>query len=172
MMMIRTLLLVLAPLVLVSIAAPAHAQQVEGLGQFKKWTAYRTQQGGKNLCYMASTPTKDEGKYTQRGKIYAMVSHRPATKALNVVSVHTGYTYKEDSRVTIAIGGAAFALFVHGDTAWASSAADDAALVKAMRAGSTMVIKGTSSRGTATTDTYSLAGFTAAHNTIGKACGL
>ena len=172
MMIIRSLLLALAPLVLVLTTAPSHAQQVDSLGQFKNWTAYRTQQGGKNLCYMASTPTKDEGKYTQRGKIYAMVSHRPATKAINVVSVHAGYTYKQDSQVAIAIGGAAFTLFVHGDTAWASSAADDAALVKAMRAGSTMVIKGTSSRGTLTTDTYSLAGFTAAHNMVAKACGL
>ena len=172
MMMIRTLLLALAPLMLVLTTAPSHAQEVESLGQFKKWTAYRTQQGGKNLCYMASAPTKAEGKYTQRSKIYAMVSHRPATSALNVVSVHTGYTYKDDSQVTIAIGGATYKMFVHGDTAWASSAADDAALVKAMRAGSSMVIKGTSSRGTATTDTYSLSGFSAAHNTIGKACGL
>jgi hypothetical protein len=33
-----------------------------------------------------------------------------------------------------------------------------------------MVIKGTSSRGTLTTDTYSLAGFTAAYNAIEQAC--
>jgi hypothetical protein len=35
-----------------------------------------------------------------------------------------------------------------------------------------MIVKGTSSRGTLTTDTYSLSGFTAAFNAISKACGL
>ena len=40
----------------------------------------------------------------------------------------------------------------------------------AMKGGKAMVVKGTSSRGTLTTDTYSLAGFTAAYAAIGKAC--
>jgi len=39
-----------------------------------------------------------------------------------------------------------------------------------MRAGLTMVVKGTSSRGTLTTDTYSLRGFTAAYDAMQKAC--
>ena len=42
MMIIRSLLLALAPLVLVLTTAPSHAQQVDSLGQFKNWTAYRT----------------------------------------------------------------------------------------------------------------------------------
>ena len=33
-----------------------------------------------------------------------------------------------------------------------------------------MTVKGISGRGTKTTDTYSLKGFTAAYRTIGKAC--
>ena len=32
-------------------------------------------------------------------------------------------------------------------------------------------VEGVSSRGTLTTDTYSLSGFTKAHNAIDKACG-
>ena len=48
---------------------------------------------------------------------------------------------------------------------------DDKALVAALRAGSQMTVKGVSSRGNATTDTYSLKGTSAAHAAIGKACG-
>ncbi|MDX1424550.1 MAG: invasion associated locus B family protein, partial [Kiloniellales bacterium] len=48
----------------------------------------------------------------------------------------------------------------------------DQAIVKAMRAGSSMVVKGTSSRGTVTTDTYSLLGFSKAYAAISKACGV
>lgn len=47
---------------------------------------------------------------------------------------------------------------------------EDRKLVKAMKAGSKMVVVGYSSRGTKTTDTYSLSGFTAAYNAISKAC--
>jgi hypothetical protein len=35
-----------------------------------------------------------------------------------------------------------------------------------------LTVKGTSGRGTETTDTFSLAGFTKAYAEIGKACGI
>ena len=43
-------------------------------------------------------------------------------------------------------------------------------MVEAMRRGATMIVEGISSRGTHTKDTYSLTGFTAAHNAINEAC--
>ena len=46
----------------------------------------------------------------------------------------------------------------------------DAKLVQSMIRGADMVVQGTSSRGTLTTDTYSLKGFTAAYKAINKAC--
>ena len=54
--------------------------------------------------------------------------------------------------------------------AFAVDTKTDKALVDAMIRGARMVVKGTSSRGTKTTDTYSLKGFSAAFKTIGKAC--
>ena len=46
----------------------------------------------------------------------------------------------------------------------------DGALVESMRAGVEMTVRGTSARGTDTTDTYSLSGVTAAMGEIDKAC--
>ena len=140
------------------------------LGVFQDWRAYKTTQAGKALCYMAGEPGKAVGKYKKRGKIYAMVSHRPGAKAFDVVSIHSGYTYKEGSSVTVGIGGGSFTLFTHGDVAWARKASHDRALVGAMRAGRDMVVRGVSSRGTKTTDTYSLLGFSAAYSEISSAC--
>ena len=54
--------------------------------------------------------------------------------------------------------------------AWPPEAAVTRRLVKAMRAGRDMVVNGVSTRGTKTTDTFSLLGFTAAHKAISKAC--
>lgn len=164
--------LLLLPVIVTLAATPAPAEEIKVIGVFQDWTAYRTTQAGKKLCYMASEPKKDEGKYKKRGRIYAMVSHRPATKATNVVSIHAGYKFKEGSTVEVAIGGDTVALFSHGDTAWASNGDDDRKLVKAMKAGSKMIVRGVSWRGTKTKDTYSLLGFTAAYKGIGKACNV
>ena len=54
--------------------------------------------------------------------------------------------------------------------AWTSDPEIDGMLIKAMQRGTTMIIKGVSSRGTNTKDTYSLRGFTAAYKAISKVC--
>ena len=148
---------------------PASAA-VETLGTFQDWIAYQTTQGGKRICYMASTPKKDEGNYSKRGDILTMVTHRPASKSFNVVSIHAGYKFKKGSTADVAIGGARFTLFTNAQTAWANDTADDKALVKNMRAGAKMIVRAKSWRGTDTKDTYSLLGFTAAMRAINKAC--
>jgi invasion protein IalB len=149
---------------------PAQAQEVKTIGQFRDWTAYTYQEGGSQVCYMASRPQKDEGNYTRRGEIFAIVSHRPAENARNIVSFVAGYPYNSGSEVSVTIDNSKqFTLFTHDETAWAYDG-DDAKLVGAMKAGGTMVVKGTSSRGTATTDTYSLMGFTNAYEKITEAC--
>ena len=51
-----------------------------------------------------------------------------------------------------------------------SYSAADRAIVAAMKAGRQMIVRGTSTRGTLTTDTYSLSGFSAALAAIDKAC--
>ena len=48
--------------------------------------------------------------------------------------------------------------------------ADDRALVEAMKRGSSMTVRGTSTRGTYSLDTYSLKGFTAAIEAMRDAC--
>ena len=136
------------------------------------WKAYAYSEDGNKVCYMAAQPQKHEGDYTRRGDIYAMVAHRPAEDATNVVSFVIGYTFQKESRVKVNIDGDEFTLFTHQDTAWAADPEADEALVKSMRAGRKMVVEGTSSRGTETTDTYTLIGFTRAHKAISDACNV
>ena len=153
-----------------AITGQATAQQPKQIGTYNAWSAFTYQENGGIVCYRVSEPTKDEGDYTRRGKIYTLVTHRPAKKSLGVVSVIAGYQYKEGSEISVNIGGTTYKLFTVDDHAWAATAQEDKQLVEAMKKGSTMVIKGASSRGTETTDTYSLSGFTKAYEEIGKAC--
>jgi hypothetical protein len=149
----------------------AQAQQIEKLGQFTDWSAYRYSHNGKPACFMASQPKKAEGNYTRRGQIHYLVSHRTADEVRDENSFVAGYTFREGSRVSVSIGSKAFTLFTKGDTAWGRNE-DDRSLTEEMIKGSSMIIKGTSSRGTETTDTFSLSGFTAAYRAMSAACGL
>ncbi len=154
------------------LAAPAAAQTIERLSDHQDWSAFRYKQDGETVCYMASTPKKAEGDYSSRGDIFAIVTHRPASNRIGEVSISAGYTYQKDSAVRLKVGDKSWDLFTDGGSAWAPTATDDQAIVKAMRAGSGMTVKGTSSRGTVTTDTYSLLGFSKAYAAISKACGV
>ena len=87
------------------------------------------------------------------------------------MSLTAGYTYKKGSTATIQVDkNAAIELLTNDDTAWADTAKTDALITKQMRSGSTAVIKGKSSLGNLTTDTFSLKGFTKANDAITKAC--
>ena len=141
------------------------------LGEYGDWTAYSYLEGKNLICYMASTPKKDEGNYKKRGDIYAIVTHRPADKSYNVVNFVAGYDYKKDSGVVVKIGTTTFNnLFTSGVNAWAPDASTDKKLVEAMKRGQRMIVEGVSSRGTKTKDTYSLAGFTGAYKAISAKC--
>lgn len=151
-------------------AGSAWAQE-EALGVFQDWAAYKSRQNGQTVCYAASEPKTEQGDYTQRGRVWTMVINWPARDMKGAVRVIAGYPYKAGSEVTIDIDGKrSFKLFTKDDDAWAYPG-DDAKLVAAMRAGGRMVIKGTSSRGTLTTDTYSLMGISNAVKAINQACG-
>ncbi len=166
-----------ATLVLAAILAAGPVQAQSGsadsfrkIGAFNAWEAYSYKEGGQTVCYMVSQPTKKQGNYKRRGDVFAMVTHRPGEKSRDVVSFYAGYTYKKDSGVDVRIGSGRFDLFTAADAAWARTKNADAALVRAMIRGATMVVKGTSRFGTLTTDTYSLRGFTAAYRAISRAC--
>lgn len=148
----------------------AFAQQPKQIGTYSAWSAFTYQEDGGLVCYIVSEPVKDEGDYNSRGKIYTLVTHRPSKKTVGVVSVVAGYQYADGSETGLAIGSSSYKLFTVDDHAWAATAADDKAIVDAMKKGANMVVKGKSSRGTPTTDTYSLNGFTRAYEEISKAC--
>jgi hypothetical protein len=152
------------------LSAPATAQEAKPLGTFGDWEAYREADGAKPVCYIGTAPKKAKGKYKARGETYVLITHRPAEKSFGVVSVRAGYTFKKDSEATVRIGKNRFSLFTDAGHAFAKDKKTDAALVKAMIRGAKMVIRGTSSRGTKTTDTYSLKGVSAAWKAINKAC--
>ncbi len=162
---------VIAPLSLFAFPLTAISAE-KSLGTFKDWEAYSFDEKGKTVCVVWGKPAKSEGKYKKRGDIRVFIAHRTwaRPKRVNEISFEAGYAFKKDGEAVVSIDGKKFELFTDGDTAWNRSAPDDAAMARAMRVGKKLIIDGVSSRGTKTKDTYSLFGFTAAHNAINKAC--
>lgn len=150
----------------------ATAAEDDFIETFGAWSVFAADEAGGKTCYVASVPERSEGKYTKRGEVWAMVTQRPAEKTFDVVSLRAGYTFEKGSDAVVRIGGKSFKLFTDGAFAWAYDVESDKALAQAMKRGSEMVVLGTSNRGTKTTDTYSLTGFTKAYATAAKACGL
>ena len=98
----------------------------------------------------------------RRGDILLFVTFRPGSGAAGEVSFTGGYPFAPGSTVNVTIGSDSYELFTDGDWAWPANATDEAALLAAMKRGAQAVLSARSSRGTATRDTFSLLGFTAA----------
>ena len=74
----------------------------------------------------------------------------------------------EKKPVIVKVDQTSFEFFGKEDAAWTKD--KDKEVIFAMKKGISMIIKGYSLRGTLTTDTYTLKGFTAAFNKLSSDC--
>jgi hypothetical protein len=164
--------LVAALLVLAPAAFAADEAGTQQLLAEHGWTALSYPDRGAKVCYLVGTPEKTEPASLKRGRIDLYVTQRPQEKSFNVVHFDAGYTYRQGSSADLTIDGHPFILFTNKDSAWSVDSATDSAITAALSKGKLAVLKGTSARDTATTDTYSLEGFTEALAAIDKACNV
>jgi invasion protein IalB len=140
--------------------AQAQGDQPTLLGQYSDWGAYSATPGGKKVCFVLAKPksSKTEPPGRKRDQAYVFISTRPAENVRNELSVIIGYPFKEASDATAEIGATKFAMYTRNDGAWIKNVAEEARMIDAMRKGADLVIKGTSGRGTVSTDQFSLKG--------------
>lgn len=154
----------------IAASTAAIAQSPNQIGTHRDWSTYEYSDGRGKVCYVASQPKQTEPSGVNRDPIFFMISARPAEQVSSEASIIIGYPIKEGSSVTAVVDGTTFTLMTKDDGAWVQSPADEQELVAAMRRGVNMVVRGTSRRGTQTTDTYSLSGVTAALEQMAQAC--
>lgn len=176
MTMLRTSVFLAAALALVVPALaqpkPAGGDQPVLLGQFGDWGAYKATPAGKTVCFALSKPTSavTDPPGRNRDASYMFVSTRPSEKVKNEISAIVGYPQKPGADTSAAVGSETFAMYTQNDGAWIKNAAEEAKLINAMRKGADLVLKSESSRGTKTTDTYSLKGLAQALDKVGEEC--
>jgi hypothetical protein len=81
-----------------------------------------------------------------------------------------GYPFKTSTDAIAEIGTTKFAMYTQNDGAWIKNVAEEARMIDAMRKGADLTVKGTSGRGTASTDTYSLKGLAQAVERAEQEC--
>lgn len=142
------------------------------LGQFGDWGAYTGSGSGTKVCFAIAKPSATETKPPNRPRnpTYIFVSTRPAEKVRNEVSIIIGYAFRANTDATVEIGDAKFAMYTQNDGAWIKNAAEEPQLVEAMRSGTELIVRGTSSRGTQSSDRYSLQGLAQALDRVAQEC--
>ena len=121
----------------------------------------------KDYCYIGSLPTfLDIPKGKKRGESYILV-YRINKKPDAIVQINSGYPYKEKEPVNVKIDKKNYEFYSEDDSAWTNN---DKEIIYAMKKGVDLSVTGISKRGTKTTDTYTLNGFTAAYNQLSKDC--
>ena len=163
-MFVKTLLPAIA-LTAVATAA-AYAQSPTRMNQFNAWGAYSYDSSNGKVCYVLSVPTGAEPADVDHGDNFFLISQRPGQNVSYEPQAMMGYPLREDSKVNVTIDGREFTLFSRGNSAWVENAAEEPALVSAMRAGASMTVEAMSGRGTSTSYSYSLSGVTAALDEI------
>ncbi|MGP3696808.1 invasion associated locus B family protein [Rhodobacter sp. NSM] len=168
-------LLPAAAIVIAGLATGATAQTSDNLVATKTdWSVFA--ESSPKECWGVSTPKQTEatrdGKAVsvRRGDILLFVTYRPGSGAKGEISYTGGYPFAPGSTVNVNIGGTTFELFTDGEWAWPANPQDDAALLAAMKRGSTAVLTARSARGTQTKDSFSLSGFTAAMSDAETRC--
>jgi hypothetical protein len=163
-------------LALAALVAPVSAQEIKQLGTFKSWTAWTGTDANGAMCYVSSvpeswSPQEVKGAPVKRSPIHFLVINRKGLGTKNEVQTLVGYPFHPtNANVTATIDGKTFPMVTEGEAAWLAVEADEPSFVEAMKAGSKLVVKGTSTKGNNMTDNYDLSGVTAALAEIAKAC--
>jgi hypothetical protein len=154
-----------------ALAQPTQTVQTAKLLQkFENWQVFLHETPAEKVCFAATQPASMEPKTAKRDPVFFYLTTWAKDGIRNEISVKVGYPQKPDSTPMIIIGTEQFALYPKGDKAFLHDPAQERKLLDAMKKGTTLTVKGTSARGTVTTDQYSLAGLSAALTQLGTAC--
>ncbi|MGR3712034.1 MAG: invasion associated locus B family protein [Shimia sp.] len=165
-----------AGLSLTAFAVQAQETSENQVAAMTDWSVFEHKEGDKHECWAVSTAKESVNTRggqvvaVKRGDILLMVSYLPHAKVAGQVGFTGGYPFASGSSVGLDIDGNSFVLITDGEWGWPASEGDDAAIIAAMKRGSSAVFTAQSSRGTKTKDSMSLLGFTAAVEDAKKRC--
>jgi len=153
-----------ALLAVMAVASSAFAQSPTRIEQFKAWGAYFYQGNPGKVCYVLTVPDPKQlmPAKVDHGDVFFLVTQRPGQNISYEPQAMLGYDLQTGSKVTVTVDAKQFIMFTKGRSAWLENAAEEPALVAAMRSGHAMSMGAVSKKGTKTGYVFSLSGISAA----------
>ena len=154
-----------------ALAAPKHTAPAptalasaapKEIGQFKNWIAATHMENGHSTCY-AFTRAGNENPATGTGPVLSIADR---ASGRDQVAISGGPAYPKDTTVTVQVDQTGLDFYTAGHDAFAR---DGKAAAAAFEKGSSAVARVPGQHGTQTL-TFSLDGFSAAHDAMNKAC--
>jgi hypothetical protein len=149
---------------LVLLAAPAAAR--ESLGVFAGWGAFRDLKPLR--CFAVAEPVNRTGGSGWRP--YAAIAHWPGYGLRGQVQVRMSRARQPGAPVTLTVGARRFTLVAGGADAWAPDPASDAAIVAALRGGTSFSVESRDRAGRGFADAYRLRGAASAVDAAALGC--
>jgi hypothetical protein len=153
-----------------ALTGAASAQAVDLVEKQGVWSLYADTATPKAVCFIAAQPQAVEPLGANRGPIFFYISAWPKEGVKAEPSVKVGFPVKPDAEMSVTVGTETFKLFIKGERGFVQDPNEELKLVEALKKGSNAFVKATSARGTATTDTYSLSGLSAALDKLASTC--
>jgi hypothetical protein len=156
-------------------AAPNLVAQATMLGQFGDWGAYTATPDGRKVCFALAKPTSSldnpPNRRSASSAVYMFISTRPSEKVRDEISILVaGYEFKPSADASLAIGSTNFVMYTQKDGAWVKNPGDEGRLVDSIRKNPELTIKAMTSKGTQTTDRFSLKGIAQALDRVAQEC--
>jgi hypothetical protein len=152
-------------------AAPAGAAPVEVLEVFKDWSAVQHTDGKTATCFATSRPVDIQPKPDGPVESYVYLSYYPGDKVSPEISFKLRTKPEKGTVLSVLVGTEPWKFVGAEDRAYLENPKSHALLLKAIKKGNTLVIKGTPAKGgAATAETYSLDGVSGAMDRAKAAC--
>jgi invasion protein IalB len=162
-------------LILVALAVPLAAvaqqrgtpAQPQRLGNHQNWTAATHTENGQKVCYAFVRAARSENGPQNRQTVTLTITHRPGGR--DQVAVSVGYPYPRQGEAVLNVGTTEFRSY--GVVQSSAFFQNGQSLVGAFRNGRDAVVRSPGPPGRpAVTDTFPLAGFSAAYDAINREC--
>ena len=148
----------------------AQAEDLKKIGKFKDWEVIMISDESNKVCFAQSKPVLQSPKKSDR-EARLFVTFRSLEKVTDEVSTTSGYEYNSQNSIIASSGKSKYKFDISQDNfAWIADQKIERKMIRAMKAGSRIMITGYNQKGSQTIDHYSLMGFSKAYNAAKKSC--
>jgi hypothetical protein len=149
-----------------------NAKEVKKMGTHKDWETYVMSNEKGKICFAQSKPVLQAPKTSPRDA-RLFISFRPGEGISNEISITAGYEFNKKNLVIVKSGKNKYKFDLMQDGfAWMTDKKNklEKKMIKTMKKGSRIMVKGHTQNGSQTIDHYSLLGFTKAYNATKANC--